>query len=246
MPDDPSGRNEEELLSQIDDLRARMDRLMQGGTSTSNSALLTDAPKEGIRPVVSEPVPEPPPERTRVRDLIGSVEREVVEAYSGNQDAVAFPENDENTHDVVARRPQEDRPAGKPRTASVDGSLISVSATERNEPRRRVTSFDDIGSAVEEELARDVSVPPPELKKGPDLASRFGPAEDPAHTAVAPEADPEPVQLEGPDVEIAELDTDEIPVEVVPRSHTRALVAIWGFTGITAGTVAILHVAGLF
>lgn len=245
MPDDPSGRNEEELLSQIDDLRERMDRLMKGGTSTSNSALLTDAPKEGIRPVISGPVPEPPPERTRIRDLIGSVDREVVEPYSGNQEAVAFPEDDYNTQDVVARRPHEERPAGKPRSASVDGSLVSVSATGRNEPRRRVTSFDDIGSAVEEELARDVSVPPAESKKGPGLASRFGPAEDPAPTAVAPEPDPEPVQMEDPDVEIADLDTDEVPVEVVPRSRTGALVAIWGFTVITAGTIAVLHLAGL-
>jgi hypothetical protein len=251
MPDDPSGRNEEELLSQIDDLRSRMDRLMKGGTSTSNSALLTDAPTEGIRPVTSEPVPEPPPERTRVRDLIGSVDREVVEAYSGNQEAVVFPENhdntqdDDKTQDVVARRPQEDRPAGKPRSASVDGSLISVSATGRNEPRRRVTSFDDIGSAVEEELARDVSVPPAESKKGPDLASRFGPAEDPVPTVVAPERDLEPVQTEDPDVEVAELDPDEVPVEVAPRSRRGALVAIWAFTGITAGIIAVLHVAGL-
>jgi hypothetical protein len=242
MPDDPSGRNEEELLSQIDDLRARMDRLMKGGTSTSNSALLTDAPKEGIRPVVSEP----PPERTRVRDLIGSAEREVVEAYSGNQEAVAFPEKDDDTNDVVARRPQEDRPAGKPRAASVDGSLISVSGTGRNEQRRRVTSFDDIGSAVEEELARDASVPPADSKKGPDLASRFGPAEDPVPAAMAPEPDPDPVQLEDPDIEVAGLDSDAIPVEVGPRSRARALVAIWGFTGIAAGTIAVLHIAGLF
>jgi hypothetical protein len=246
MPGDPSGRNEEELLSQIDDLRARMDRLMKGGTSTSNSALLTDAPKEGVRPVISEPVPEPPPERTRVRDLIGSAEREVVEPYSGNQDAVAFPEKDDNTNDVVTRRPQEDRPAGKPRAASVDGSLISVSGTGRNEPRRRVTSFDDIGSAVEEELARDVSVPPAELKKGPDLASRFGPADDPVPAVVAPEPDPEPVQLEEPDAEVARLDSDATTVEALPRSRARALVAIWGFTGITAGTIATLHIAGLF
>ena len=43
MPGDPASRNDDELLSQIDELKARMDRLMRGGTSTSNSALLTDA-----------------------------------------------------------------------------------------------------------------------------------------------------------------------------------------------------------
>ena len=44
MPEDSARNNDDELLSQIDELKARMDRLMQGGTATSNSALLTDPP----------------------------------------------------------------------------------------------------------------------------------------------------------------------------------------------------------
>ncbi len=210
MPGDPSGRNEEELLSQLDDLRARMDRLMKGGTSTSNSALLTDAPKEAVQTVKSQPAPELPPERTRVRDLIGSVDEEVVEAYSGSADAVAFPAEPAPEQETSGSRPLEDRPAGKPRSATVDGSLISVNGTMRREPRRQVRSFDDIGSALEEELARDASVPPAESKKGPDLASRFGTADEAVPTVG--EAEQETVEVDLPDE--PEDDFEEEPGDV--------------------------------
>ena len=82
MSGDPTNRNDDELLSQIDELKARMDRLMSGGTSTSNSALLTDEvkPESGApRPGLVDQAVDPAPTRTRVRDLIGPAESEVVE-----------------------------------------------------------------------------------------------------------------------------------------------------------------------
>jgi hypothetical protein len=253
MPGDPSGRNDEELLSQLDDLRARMDRLMKGGTSTSNSALLTDPPKDAAQTVKPQPSPEPPPERTRVRDLIGPTDHEVVEAYSGGEDAVAFPDERPDDKDSQGSRPQEERPVNKPRSATVDGSLISVNGTLRREPRRQVKSFDDIGSALEEELARDASVPPVESRKGPDLASRFGTADEPVPTVG--EVEQENVEAELPEepdedlveveVEVEDEDEEGLVLPALARSRRGALVAIWGFTGVTGGTIAILHFAGV-
>ena len=72
MPGDAASRDDDELLSQIDELKARMDRLMSGGSSTSKSALLTDEPE-------ATPPPPPEPDRTRVRDLMDSVDTELIE-----------------------------------------------------------------------------------------------------------------------------------------------------------------------
>jgi hypothetical protein len=121
----------------------------------------------------------------------------------------------------------------------------------RREPRRQVRSFDDIGSALEEELARDASVPPAESKKGPDLASRFGTADEPVPTVG--EVEQEPVEVDLPDE--PEDDFEEVLVDVedevelvLPapaRGRRGALLVIWGFTGITGGTIAVLHFAGV-
>ena len=253
MSGDEARGNDDELLSQIDELKARMDRLMKGGTSTSNSALLTDAPKQRAPHTADpEPSPTPPPPRAPVRDLIGSdEEREIVEDLPVPLDPVPFPsESDSGDDDRPSDRPPEDRPGSspppsKPKPAVVDGSLIAVDEV-RSEPRPTVSSFDDLGSAIEEELARDVSVPPASAKKGPDLASRFGPVDEPAPVEqtetplVTPEPEPE-------DELVAE---EEVVAEAVSeiqagRSHVAALVAIWLFTAITSGTIAALHFAGI-
>jgi len=250
MPGDESGKNEEELLSQIDDLRERMDRLMKGGTSTSNSALLTDSHRQTVRTVK----PEPAPERRPVRDLIGPADREVVESYTGAQDAVAFPESDATDSDggeaaTETVRPHADRPPSaatplKPDVSGVDGSLISVPPGGRNEGRRPVSSFDDIGSAVEEELARDASVPPAEPKKGPGLASRFGAVDEPVRVAAESAPDVGERHRHDVDGEFAEARGDgSVPAE--PRNLGGAVVAIWAFTGVTGGTIAVLHLAGV-
>lgn len=256
MPGD-AGSNDEELMSQIDELRARMDRLMKGGTSTSNSALLTDSPKQ-TQTVVPEPTPEPAPERTRVRDLLGPSDKEILETYQKGEDAVDFPEEDHSEPAQSVDRPNEDRPPspgpGKPRQTTVDGSLISV-GDGKTQPRPRVSSFDDIGSAVEQELARDHSVPPAAVKKGPDLASRFGPADEPAAVDTPVTAPVEPPQLDEPEPEAEpevpaedeleeDLDDDR---ELVPagRSRRGAIVAIWSFTGLVSATIAALHFTGV-
>lgn len=254
MPDDASGSNDEELLSQIEQLRARMDRLMKGGTSTSNSALLTDPPKQAPQTVPSQPVSTPPPERARVGDLIGHVDKEILEGHAGQQEAVAFPDEDHSSSTHTTDRSSEDRPAppapsGRPRPASVDGSIISVGNGRSDSSRPRVTSFDDLGSAVEEELARDTSVPPLEPKRGPGLASRFGSADEP----VSVRAEPVPEQItedefdeDGVEPELVTAEAEEDLVAVVggPRSARGALFAIWGFTAVTSGTIAVLHFVG--
>ncbi len=254
MPGDVAPGNDDELLSQIDELKARMDRLMKGGTSTSNSALLTDAPKQSAPHTVDpQPPSTPPPPRSKVRDLIGSEEKEVLEGFPVHHDPVAFPDEDVPFDEGrPADRPAEDRPSsppppGKPKAAAVEGSLIAVDDV-RSEPRPRVSSFDDLGNAIEEELARDSSVPPVSAKQGPDLASRFGPVDEPAiaETASVPDVDPEPKELSD-ELEEPEFVDDEVE-EVftpAPRSHAGALVAIWVFTAVTSGTIATLHFTGV-
>ncbi len=248
MPSDAAKNDDEDLLSQIDELKARMDRLMQGGTSTSNSALLTDPPKAASPAVVeSEPTAAPPPPRTRVRDLIGPKDEEVVGSFPPAPEIVSFPENADTPEERrPADRPPEGGPASppppsKPKPASVDGSLISVD-DPRSEARPKVESFDDLGSAVEEELARDASVPPASPRKGPDLASRFGPADEPG------ESDPEPADEVDEELEVAEYedeDHEDEPVVVAERSRVGAVVAIWAFTAVTSGALATLHFTGI-
>ena len=252
MPGDASGSNDDELVSQIDELKARMDRLMKGGSLTSNSALLTDGPKQA-NTVVPDPGPEPAPERTRVRDLLGPTEQEVLENYPKPEDVVAFPEEDRGERSQSADRRAEERPPtppppSKPRQAIIDGSLISV-GDGKVQPRPRVSSFDDIGSAVEKELAKDNSVPPVTPKKGPDLASRFGPAEQKTAGEAKPEPPVAPPEIPKPEPNSA----DEVPPPdepaVVPvaqkRSRRGAIVAIWSFTGLVGATIATLHFTGV-
>lgn len=255
MPGD-AGRDDEELMSQIDELRARMDRLMKGGTSTSNSALLTDSPKQ-TQTVVPQPTSEPAPERTRVRDLLGPADKEVLETYQTDEDVVAFPEEDITEPTPVADRPSDDRPVsprpGNPRQATVDGSLISV-GDGKAQPRPRVSSFEDLGSAVEQELARDESVPPATVKKGPGLASRFGSADEPAEGETPKSAVPQPIEELEDEPEILvesefdddfDDDIDDQDFDTVERSRRGALVAIWSFTGLVSATIAMLHFTGV-
>ena len=254
MPGDVAPGNDDELLGQIDELKARMDRLMKGGTATSNSALLTDAPSQSAPHTVDpQPTATPPPPRTPVRDLIGSEEKEVFEGFPVHRDPVPFPEDESPVGEGrPADRPAEDRPMsppppGKPKPTAVEGSLIAVDDV-RSEPRRQVSSFDDLGSAIEEELARDSSVPPPSLKKGPDLASRFGSVEEAAESESVVVPEPQPEAEDDADEVEDDLEVEEEVQELVsaaPRSHMGALVAIWVFTAVTSGTIATLHFTGI-
>ncbi len=241
----------EDLVSQIDELKARMDRLMQGGTSTSNSALLTDEPKQVAPPVVeAQPAPAPPPARTRVRDLIGPEDTKLGDDLPSPEQVVSFPdEADSADENRPADRPTEDRPSSppppnKPKPAAVGGSVISVDEG-RAEGRPKVSSFDDLGSAIEQELARDESVPPPSSHKGPDLASRFGSVEEPAAVEPPAPAPVEPTVVAEPE-EREEVEEYEDEVEpVAGRGHVGAVVAIWVFTAATAGAIATLHFTGI-
>ncbi|MDJ0954845.1 MAG: hypothetical protein QNJ81_14300 [Acidimicrobiia bacterium] len=262
MPSDAARSDDDDLLSQIDELKARMDRLMQGGTSTSNSALLTDPPKATPPSVVeSEPTPAPPPPRTRVRDLIGPKDEDEGGSFPPQREIVSFPDEvDSAVERRPADRPAEERPSSppppsKPKQAAVDGSLISVDGA-REEARPKVESFDELGSAIEEELARDASVPPASSRKGPDLASRFGPVESEVE-AELPEADDAEDTEDDDHVEHEEYDDhdeyeefdeyDEYEDEPVydERSKIGAVVAIWAFTAITSGAIATLHFTGV-
>jgi hypothetical protein len=249
MSGDAANSNDDELLSQIDELKARMDRLMRGGTSTSNSALLTDPPKSAGSPVdEAKPVPTPPPPRSRVRDLIGPDDSPSAPQTPEPRNAVPFPEERAADESRPADKPAEDRPPSgppsKPKPA-VGGSLISVDH-EREEPRPRVSSFDDLGTAIESELARDASVPPASERKGPDLASRFGAAgED-----VVEEVENEVIEEADDEVEVDPEPRQQQPVVLAePREFGRrpvsALVAIWVFTAVTSGTLAALHFSGI-
>ncbi len=247
MPGDAANHNDDEMVSQIDELKARMDRLMKGGTATSNSALLTDPPKDAAVPD-AEPVAEPPPQRSRVRDLIGRDGHERLDGAAPRKEAVVFPAENA-AEERPAPRPVEDRPQTppppprpKPKPA-VGGSLIAV-GEDRNEARPTVESFDDLGSAIEEELARDASVPPPSLRKGPDLASRFGSPDEPV-VADNPVAEVgEELETEFDEPEIEDVAADDA-TEEGRRSHVGAIVAIWAFTAVTSGTIAALHFTGI-
>lgn len=240
MSSDPNGGNNEDLLSQIDELKARMDRLMSGGSSTSNSALLTDNPEEAA-PAEAPIAPPPGPSRTRVRDLIGSGDTEVIESYPGSKEVVPFPQDEVH----------ESQPAPEPepveRTSPVGGSVVPM-GEDQKETRPKVSSFDDLGSAIEQELAKDDSVPPPETKKGPDLASRFGP---PDEVKPAPAAQETPVD-ESTDLNEDDGDEPEAVTEAIEsdaydrtRGNMGKVAAIWVITATASGAIAALHLAGI-
>ncbi len=258
MSSDPDSRNEEELLSQIDELKARMDRLMSGGTSTSNSALLTDKPE--AKASAEAPVAPPPgPNRTTVRDLIGTEDTEVIETYPGRKEAVPFP--DDAKQDEALPPPPPEPESAEP-AHPVGGSVIPLE-DDSKEVRPRVSSFDDLGDAIQQELAKDTSVPPPEVKKGPDLASRFGPPEESApqdvdeelpvedEVVVEEELDDEPeveVEVEAEvesEVEAEVEAIDEPEGAVAGRGNMGKVAAIWAITAIASGAIAALHFAGI-
>jgi hypothetical protein len=250
MPGDAVDRNEDELLSQIDELKARMDRLMSGGSSTSNSALLTDKPEAVPPPAQDVPPPQDtaPPDsgRTRVRDLMETKDSEVIEVYPGPEEVVPFPDREKAT---ALETPPAESPADRPEPVS--GSVIAV-VDEHKEERPKVARFNDIGSAIQHELARDSSIPPAETKRGPDLASRFGPVDEPS--ASAPEADEtvnedEPEPADAPDdakVVVDELvDETEVYADDEKRSASGKVAAIWAFTASASAAIAILHFTGI-
>ena len=245
MPEDAASKNEDELLHQIDELKARMDRLMNGGSSTSNSALLTDKPEAAPSP--PPPVASPPEtSRTRVRDLVETGDSEVIEVYPRPQEVVPFPDKLKGAAVEVS---SDDSPADRPEPAS--GSVISVE-DEPKEERPQVARFDDIGSAIQHELARDSSIPPVEAKKGPDLASRFGPVDEPAAPAaevVATETEEEPEPDDDPDEtevvgEELVADTEDY-ADAEGRSASGKVAAIWAVTAIVSAAIATLHFTGI-
>ncbi|MEA2002246.1 MAG: hypothetical protein U9N84_10245 [Actinomycetota bacterium] len=268
MPGDPTSRNDDDLLSQIDELKARMDRLMRGGSSTSNSALLTDEVKaksamsEELRSAAS---PAPVPDRTRVRDLIEPEDTEIVEVYPVPKEVVPFPDHrsDQPVAEVSSAAtavPEPEPPARTEPSVPVGGSVIPVEEDIR-EPRPSVATFDELGSAIQQELAKDASVPPVDSKRGPDLASRFGPAV--GHAAAdepAAPAAPEDAELP-PSEEQADPDETEIEIEIETqpeaesveyeeeegghRANVGAVAAIWVFAAIASGAIATLHFTGL-
>ncbi len=244
MSTDPDSRNDEDLLSQIDELRARMDRLMSGGTSTSNSALLTGKPE--AKAAAEAPVAPPPgPDRTRIRDLIDNEDIEVIESYPGPKETVPFPENEVTTEELPAAPPGPEPPD---RTRPAGGSVIPMEDGWK-QVRPRVSTFTDLGSAIQQELAKDASVPPFETKKGPDLASRFGPAYESAPPADGEEPSVEAVLLveeELVDEPEAGVEAIEEPVEFVDsRGNLGKVAAIWVITAVAAGAITALHFVGV-
>ena len=246
MSGDAEDRKDDDLLSQIDELKARMDRLMSGGTSTSNSALLTDAPRASAPVVEAKPAPAPPPPRKRVGDLLGNTGSDSPEG-SAERDAVVFPDEAAPAAEKRTSERPDDRPGSNPppsKPPSVGGSLIAVDEN-RDEPRPKVESFDELGSAVEQELARDTSVPPASARKGPDLASRFGPVDEPVEAPKQVEDTP-PVVAEEADTEDYE-ETDEVEVahETKGRRGIGTVVASWVVTAAASGGLALLHFTGV-
>jgi len=255
MAGDPASGNDDELLSQIDELKARMDRLMSGGTSTSNSALLTDdlksKSKAGSQELVDRPA-DPAPNRTRVRDLIGPEDVEIVETYPVPKGAVSFPDDrsDESVPDVVVPDPEPSpAPQTRPtRSAPIGGSVVNVEE-DAQEPRPRLATFDDLGSAIQEELAKDGSVPPVDVKKGPDLASRFGSGGDGKSVVKSDQPEEEAlVDVADEDndlVEEEDFEADEPIVAESRRGSAGMVAAIWIFTAVASGAIATLHFAGI-
>jgi hypothetical protein len=264
MSGDPANTNDDELLNQIDELKARMDQLMRGGSSTSNSALLTE--KEKVKAAdnpSAEPAPEPTPPvaRTRVGDLIETEDTEVVEVYPGPKEVVPFPadanplppEPKKSVAPPAASPPKpESKPPVRPKSNAVEGSLISL---DGNPPEGRplAASFDELGNAIQEELARDASVPPVGTKKGPDLASRFGSGDERSEPVVVPALEKELIEPEvaveveqDEEVEVFEDELDVEDEEPARRSPVGLVAAIWAITALASGAIATLHLAGIF
>ena len=219
---------------------------------------LTDAPRASSPVVEAKPVAQPPPPRTRVGDLLGSSDSDSSDSGEA-RDKVSFPSAVASTDDDrPADRPEDrredrhvERPPATPppsKPPAADGSLIAVDE-KREEPRPSVASFDDLGSAVEEELARDTSVPPASSRRGPDLASRFGPADEPADPPKRVEEKvPDPVDEDEETEEVEDFEEiEELEVsDMRPRKrNVGAVVAIWIFTAVTSGGIAALHFTGI-
>jgi hypothetical protein len=244
MASDPASGNEEELLSQIDELKARMDRLMSGGTSTSNSALLTDKP-EAKAPAEPPVAPPPGPNRTRVRDLIDDEDTEVIESYPGPKEVVPFPNDSRKADERPERRPEPER---VDKTRPVGGSVIPMEDGPTG-VRPRVSSFDDLGNVIQQELAKDELVPPPDAKKGPGLASRFGPPDESTPPPVEEEAPgpgrptDEEEALDEPEAEVEAIDESNEDVEY--QGNVGKVAAIWAVTALASGAIAALHFAGI-
>ena len=240
MSSDPESTNEADLLSQIDELKARMDRLMSGGTATSNSALLTDKP-EARAPVA----PPPGPNRTTVRDLIDNEDTEIIESYPGPKEVVPFPE-DREISDERSAAPPAPQPIDVSRP--VGGSDIPMEDDPR-ELKPRFSSLNDLGSAIQQELAKDNSVPPAETKKGPDLASRFGPPDEVAPSVADEEASGEAVPVveeeagDEPEAGVADAAGPEEYTD--GRGYAGKVAAIWVITAVASGAIAALHFAGI-
>ena len=131
------------------------------------------------------------------------------------------------------------------RPLPVGGSVVTVDA-DGPHSRPRVASFDDIGSAIQQELSKDSSVPPAETKKGPDLASRFGPAQEPQQAIEVDEETPEEEAGEPEDGAVAPVDDVEEaeveapnPAPVYGRSNRGRVAAIWVATALASGADGI-------
>lgn len=263
----PTDRSDDELLSQIDELKARMDRLMSGGTSTSNSAVLTDQGRAQAAEARRPTPPAPPPARTTVKDLVPPEDREVLEAYPKPSRPVPFPDarGEDREADRIVAAPQEPPRAESPSRPEPDqappapargGSVVEVEEQAAT-GRPQAATFDDLGNVIKEELARDETVPPEEPKRGPGLASRFGGEDEYAPPEeVGP---PVPDDLQDDDVPAIEP-TDEDEAELAEpedeptgprvshrreRSRTGTIAAIWVGNAVASGAIATLHFTGV-
>jgi hypothetical protein len=257
MSGDPASSDDKELLGQIDELKARMDRLMKGGTSTSNSALLTDEVKsQAAEPADASPPPlDSSSERTRVRDLLRPDDDEAIEAYPASKGVIPFPETPQSAAEPAEHAPVHSAEPEPSPDLPVDPETAPPIAInvgdDTNEPRSPVESFDQLGDAIQQELARDASVPPLEGRKGPGLASRFGPAEESKSVDT-----PDTAETQVEDPEIVEESVDAVKDEptvrlknLEPKQATRPNVglvaAIWVGTAIASGAIATLHFTGV-
>jgi len=257
MPGDPASSDDKELISQIDELKARMDRLMKGGTSTSNSALLTDEvkPQTSERADVSPAPVDFAAERTRVRDLLRPEDDEAIEAYSASKGVIPFPDTPPPAAEPAQQapvHPAEPDPSPDRRVDPDSSRPIAINVgDDANEPRSPVASFGQLGDAIQQELARDASVPPLEGRKGPGLASRFGPVEESKAADI-----PDTAETDADDPEIVKESVDTVEDEPtarlenpepkqVDRPNVGLVAAIWVGTAIASGAIAALHFTGL-
>jgi len=263
----PTDRSDDELLSQIDELKARMDRLMSGGTSTSNSAVLTDQGRAQAAEARRPTPPAPPPARTTVRDLVPPEDREILEAYSTPSRPVPFPDTrvEDREAERIVPTPQDPpvadvvsppQPDQAPPAAARGGSVVEVEEQAAT-ARPKVATFDDLGNVIKEELARDDTVPPEEPKARPGLASRFGgedeyvPPEEAGPSVPDDLQDDDVLAIEPTDedeAELAESEAEPIRPRVShrrERSRTGTIAAIWVGNAVASGAIATLHFTGV-